>query len=939
MPRPILLVFLALGPVAPALAEQIKIPCSRDVWVSAAGAERDHSMGRTPQLKLKTIQEMAILGFDCAPLRGRTTDGGWLYFHVVASPQEVARMGLPFARKHLLRRIGLSSVPTDWVEGAARRSYTVDEAGRGATFAAASHGRSHWAWAGSDLSSVIFGSGNSLQHHAELEDLPGLWVRVPVSAELVRSLICRDGFGLCVMDEIGYGLANHFLHSREARGFEPYLVVRVTGTDTDAPAAPAVTVRPAPGAAHMTTGAAAIDLAGPADAFCYFLTVNGKPVPRWRVPHPKAGKTRVLLDDLPPSGPLSVAAFACDPAGNRSARVEATGRASAALRPPPPLPPGRAPKTGKPPVRSGRMRVWALPEISRVDPVTGELFEARALEADGLAYRKANSVWDGASNTVRLSGAAGEIVGFQLCLERTTDQPLADVSVRVPGLTGPENVRLYRVWYTPVPEYAVPLRPGEKLAIPNGKDKAPAGQRNQLVHVDVVIPQGTKAGELAGKVTVSAAGVDPFDLPVTLTVHGFALSDRLRFHPELNVYRAPARPGSEAWFAAFRAAHYNRCTLSITLAGHSDRINGGLGMPLAGQGADVRVADWRQWDAAYGPLLDGSAFRDLPRRGVPLATCQVPLSHGYPLKLDEHYRYDGPWKHKNVALAHALLCRPIDEAFTDDYKAGFASFARQIARHFEARGWTRTRFLFYLDAKVQWRARGGGTSYWTLDEPYNYDDWTALRFWGRLFRGALAHVPTRAPYGYRCDISRPQWTHNWLKDVMTVMYVGGLTRQVRTVQRMAAEDPNLAFTSYGACNPPSESHWGSAAWCLTTFLAGGEGVLPWQSLGGARSLERPDKQGLLLPNVLGHGAVVSIRVKALRRGAQDCEYLLTLADRYGLNREQLRALVATTVAPQARLRQLHADDAAPLHFDRLDPAAFAALRDGVATLIEAGEGP
>lgn len=922
--------------------EQVKVPCSRDVWVSAVGKECDHSMGRTPQLKLKTIQEMSILDFDLSRLRGKTVAGGWLHFHIVANPGEARRLGLPGQRKHLLRRIGLSSVSSDWVEGQAAASYTVDEAGFGATFKEASYSKRPWAWPGSDLSAVIFGSGHTLDAHGEMEEREKLWARVRVPAPLVQSLICRDGFGLCMMDEIGYGLPNNFIHSREAREREPYLVVEVTGADRDPPPAPKVTVRPAPDKAHMEHGAAEIEIAGSPDTFCYFVRVNGRDVPQWRVPHPKAGKARVVLGNLAKAGEaVSVEVTACDAAGNRSQPATARGTGSPALSAPPPLPADWSPKAGEPPVRSGKLRVWALPEVCKADPREAALLEAEALGADPLAYRRANSVWDGAANAVRVFGAAGEIVAFQLCLQRVArDAPLKGISVALDGLAGPgkvppERIRLFRVWYVPVAEYAVPLKAGETLSIPAGDNDVPGGQNNQLVYVDIAVPQGTKPGEYKGKLAISADGVEPFDLPVTLRVYGFSIPDRMRFNPELNCYRAPARPASPAWFDSFRAAHDNRCTLSITLAGHGDGINGGLGMPTAGTGADVRVKDWSRWDRAYGPLLDGSAFKDSPRASVPLATCHVPLSHGYPLRIDRYYRYDGPKKHKQVALVHALRCRPIDRAFPDAYKKGFQSFARQIVRHFEAHGWADTHFMFYLDAKVQWRVRGSGTSYWTLDEPYSRDDWVALRFWGSLFRDAVRPLDKKATWGFRCDISRPQWTHDWLAGVMTVMYVGGLTRRVREVQLMADADPGLSFYSYGACNDPKVSNWNSTAWCLSTFLAGGEGVLPWQSLGGAASLKRPDKNGLILPNVLGRGAIASLRVKALRRGAQDCEYLLELGRRYGLNREQLRALVAKRIVSKARLTQLHEDDAAPVAFDKLDPAAFAALREGIAKLIEA----
>lgn len=924
---------------AAGLAEERKFVCSRDVWVSDVPTERDTSMGKTTQFKIKTIQEMAILDFDLSSLKGRRVAGGWLYFHVVANPGEVARADLPSERKHLLKRIGLSTVSTDWAEGQAAESYKVDKAGFGATFRAASHSKRPWAWPGSDLTDVTFSNGNTLQCHAELEDLPDMWARVKVPDYMIRSLIARDGFGWCIMDEIGYGLANNFIHSREAGGFEPYLIVNVVGRDARAPRAPRVKLAPAPEEAHMETSAVAIDIAGSADTFCYFVKVNGADTPQWRIPHPKAGRSRVILDDRRPAEAITVEVVACDAAGNRSAAARATGRASQALAAVPRLPkPDWTPTPGDPPDRSGKLRVWALPEICKVKPTNGALFEAEALGKDKHAYRRANSVWDGATNSIRTFGARGEIVAFQLCLERVNPaEPLEDISITFTGLSGPgrigaARIKLFRLWYNPMPEYPVPMSPGEKLAIPNKQNKLRWNQRNQLVYVDIAIPQRARAGDYQGRITISAAGVERFDLPVKLKVYDFAIPDRMRFNPELNIYQAPAPMGSKAWFECFRVAHYNRCTLSITQAGHGDGIKTPL--PLAGRGANVRVADWSRWDAAFGPLLDGSAFKDLPRSSQPLPTCQVPLSHGYPLKLDEHHLYTGPRKPTNVALVHALLTRPIEQSFSQAYRKGFANFSRQIVRHFEAKGWTKTYFMFYLDAKVQWRVKGSGTSYWLLDEPYNYDDWQALRFWGKLWADAIAPLPKRARWGYRCDISRPQWTRDWLNGVMTTMYVGGLANRIRRARIMAREGP-MTFYSYGACNKPDTSNWNSAAWCLTTLLAGGDGVLPWQSLGGPASLRSPDPFGLIVPDALGHGALGSVRIWALRRGAQDCEYLLTLGEKYGYNREQLRALVAQKIAPRATLRQLHEDDAAPVTFEALDPDKFAELREGIAKLIVA----
>ncbi len=941
----VIVAFLA----APAVAEEMKFTCSRDVWVSAVGEERDHSMGRTPTMKLKTIQEMCIMDFDLSKLKGRTVGGGWLCFHIVHDPEEVKRINIPLDRKHFLKGIGVSTVSADWVEGQAKVNYTVDKVGFGATFKEASYSRRPWAWAGGDLTDVTFSNGNTLQSHADLEETGNLWARVKIPDYLIQSLIVRDGFGLCLMDEIGYALANNFIHSREQTAFAPYLLVDVVGADKAPPPAPKVAVRPAAKEAHMTTGAVAIDLAGSADTFCYFVKVNGKDLARWRIPHPKKGKSTIVLDDVKGGEAISVEAVACDASGNRSPSAKAAGEASPALAAVPKLPAsGWRPAPGDPPLRGGKLRVWALPEICKVKYHNGQLFEAAELGADPLAYQKANSVWEGSSGTIRTFGARGEIVAFQLCIERADrNTPLTGISIALDGLTGPgkidaDRIKLFRIWYVGLAEYAVPLPAGEKIEIPYKENKLGNRQRNQQVYVDIAIPQTAKAGDYTGKIRIAADGVDPFDLPVKLKVYDYAIPDKMRFNPELNIYAAPGgRPGNKVWFESFRVAHYNRCTLSITQAGHSDGIK--VPVPLAGSGANVRVRDWSGFDKAYGPLLDGSAFKDLPRASQPLPTCQVPMSHGFPLGLDRYHIYSGPKRVKNVDLIHALMTPgDISKTFREEYKQGFRSFAAEIVRHVESKGWTDTFYQFYLDAKVHWRIVGRGSSYWILDEPYNYPDWQALRFWGKLFHEGVDPVPNKkAKWGYRCDISRPHWTRDWLNGVMDIMYAGGFGRRVRRCMIMAREGPFIVY-SYGACNRPNVSHWNSAVWCLSTFVMGGDGVLPWQSLGGgpgsrSDSLSKPDPHGLIVPNVLGHGAIGSVRIMALRRGAQICESLLELGAKRGFNREQLRAIVASKVSPKGTLKQLNADDAAPVTFDKLDPARFEELREGIAKLIVGNE--
>src|SRR5439155_15079062 len=91
-------------------------------------------------------------------------------------------------------------------------------------------------------------------------------------------------------------------------------------------------------------------------------------------------------------------------------------------------------------------------------------------------------------------------------------------------------------------------------------------------------------------------------------------------------------------------------------------------------------------------------------------------------------------------LEHALRAPPVEQAFDQEFKDEFQAVAREFARHFREKGWTQTQFQFYLNNKYYYRdpKQGGyGSYWWLLDEPMHRDDWLALRFFGKLFRGAL----------------------------------------------------------------------------------------------------------------------------------------------------------------------------------------------------------
>ena len=84
--------------------EELLFPATADVWLSTATTrEQNSSAGKSLQLKLKNIQEMAIFRFDVKSLAGRKVLDASLRLH---------RKG-----PDKLRYLRVSTVNQDWREG------------------------------------------------------------------------------------------------------------------------------------------------------------------------------------------------------------------------------------------------------------------------------------------------------------------------------------------------------------------------------------------------------------------------------------------------------------------------------------------------------------------------------------------------------------------------------------------------------------------------------------------------------------------------------------------------------------------------------------------------------------------------------------------------------------------------------------------------------
>jgi len=925
-----LAILLQAGSCGPAV-ETVRLKATADIWVSGFRGEEAFTAGKYPQFKLKSIQELAAIRFDAARAAGRQVRG--------------ARLVLRRAGKDQLRYVRVSTVNADWVEGTNAQRLA---AGDGASYRFADNApKRPWAWPGSQLCDVIMGSGHSLATWAQREQLPDGWIAVNLTPELIYALVAGDTDGLAVMDGGTPAFNNNFIHSVQSK-WAPYIEVDLGGSAPAPPAAPKVRAEPDPPRAHLGSGAIKVTVAAADGVFCWRVKLDGRRVARWRVPHPAAkGPTVFTLDDLTPSKthPLEVVAVAPGGAASRPTTVKAT--ASPALAAPPTLRTLRPPAGGADPRPTlGGMRVWACPPLVKVSPETGKVMFKDA--GDKEPVRRANAVWDGRG--VKLFGARGETVSFQIAIDlagpaKTWRFKIIPFALKGPGgaTIGAGQFDLYRNWYAKnksgkwQPAYCVPIKAAQAVQVPDPKRKIDK-QANQSFYVDLYIPKDAAPGRYARSIGVTATDAEntpagwALGLPISLEVFDFALPDRLSFWPQLNTYSIPTR-----WHDYFRLAHNHRCVYYYRF--------GGSVVPTTGRGKDLKI-DWGWWDRVYAPLLTGEAFKDCRRASVPIEAIALPFWDSWPTPLTKAtYDYPGDWPKRGDSnqglIDHYLKAPYIADALSDDYKAAFAAAVKQFIEHFKAKGWTRTECQCVFVGKNTHRIAHGANMWWTTDEPYHWDDWQALWFFNDLFvraRDAAGGDPDR--WVTRADISRPQWQGRVLHGAIDTVYFGGFAgaARIRRCRTLAREAP-LELRAYGGVSADNGSNTASLAWIVNCWLNGASAALPWQTLGNDRALDVNDSAvggaAMICPGErFGAGPVADIRLKAFRDGEQLIEYLHLAEARCGLNREQVRAMVAPAVRLQGAARSgAGADNADAVRFAALKAWQIAGLRRALAELI------
>jgi Domain of unknown function (DUF4091) len=899
----------------------LRLEVTRDAWVSEVGTEADGNNGGAPRLKLKSIQEMSLVDIDAKPLLGRTIRSAVLHLKKVGDER--------------LARMTVSSVGAEWLEGNGS-GYSVQPGG--ATFRHRRHPDLAWSIGGGDLCHVVLGNGGTLWRMADASppDRDG-WQHISVDPGVMAARVAGISHGFLLFDDTGTEwtkagekftlrlFPNRFVYSREQnRSSAPYFTIELGPNDRQPPAAPK-DLRVETATALLPAGEALVTWLtprddGPAGVVGYFATLDGRALPRELIPLATKPGERVEMQlrdwKLAAGQTVKLSVQAVDGAGNlgpdAAAEITVSSHVAAPLPQPQPAPASIPNPTVAAWPKIAGMQVAIIDELDKVHPTTGEL-----IPPEFRGYLATNHLWNAQSRRITLHSARNEFVAFQVLLEGSKAAALIKPELIFDGPDDKtievELGRYYRIptKLGPIPDPIIPI---------DFPEHAKSTATRESLHVEVYVPHLVPAGLHRGVLTLrTATGNESLRLPVELLVWDFTLPDHLSFLPEMNCYDLPENERDY-----YRLAHRHRTVLNRVPYHQNGQVPAGCAPVWDSRRQDF---NWSAWDRRFGPLLDGSAFADLPRKNVPVECFYLPLHENWPSLMEGNYNGDY-WA---------------DRAFPESYRSAFVAAARQIATHAQAKGWTETLFQGFLNNKNYFKERGWSraTSPWLLDEPASFQDFWALHYFSQAFHEGInqaadlgrTHASASAPrFVFRADISRPQWQRDALDGLLDYNVLASTFRNYRQLVLDRKRTWGQIVLEYGSTNAVEGSNIQPVAWCLDVWSLGADGVVPWQTVGTAGSWDQADDLSLFYPHLRGGSRgrpIPSIRLKAYRRGQQDVEYL-TL---WSQLRNEPRWAVGQQVRASLKLAGTRqgtgftaGEDAGRIDYDRLRPRDVWALR-------------
>lgn len=447
---------------------------------------------------------------------------------------------------------------------------------------------------------------------------------------------------------------------------------------------------------------------------------------------------------------------------------------------------------------------------------------------------------------------------------------------------------LYRVWFHKLerggeyyPDALIPVLNSYAGQFPDPENQVP-GQTALAFWLDLYVPRGVKPETV--RVEALLRDREHSDLyPMEIRILPITVPDEDALDADHNSYSAgwlaDAYPEaarieganffrSDRFFRLIHAYHrllYEHRSLFHQLGyGHAGKVAPEFAPQIEGSGRNKRISNWDLYDRHYGPLFDGSAFRDTRRGPRPIPYAYLPINPEWPANF---LYWDQP-----------------------GYEAEFVNVVSQMEQHFREKGWTRTRLEMFFNHKKRYKGFP-----WDGDEVRFLRDDAYFKRYHELLRKA---APARSPvqFVFRSDSSwAMERQFSDLAGVINLWVLSGhilsfyptapemLRKRGDTVWFYSSAVPVTQPAQASIYNPLRAWMWGADGYVL--WLVTGSGADPWFRFnGGAETLVYPGaKFGLERP-------VPSLRLKIERNVLQDLALLKALEPKIG--REKLRAEIA-----------------------------------------------
>lgn len=271
-----------------------------------------------------------------------------------------------------------------------------------------------------------------------------------------------------------------------------------------------------------------------------------------------------------------------------------------------------------------------------------------------------------------IAAARNEYEMFQVALRADAPLTVTDVHFALPtlpqaGLSDLDRVMIYRAGYMSVtrtsngegatglwPDALIPKIDSYACETRNAFPVNVAAGRNQSFYVEVYVPRGTPAGRYAGTLTLSGNGADGAFVhtqSVDLNVWDFTLPSTATLQSSFGFIGSELGAGHRLNLAG---ADAQRLATRYALSGLRHRIAMTTGLdappPYVYENGNVAI-DWNAYDAEVKPFLDGSA-------------------------------------HHTGATWSAVQMRPFNpKIYASNGATGLTAYYKAWSEHFHAQGW------------------------------------------------------------------------------------------------------------------------------------------------------------------------------------------------------------------------------------------------------------